>query len=249
MAGIGTGYDVSAMTYSPEGKVFQIEYAHKAVDNSGTAIGLRCKDGIVLAVEKIVPSKMLESTSNKRIGTIDEHVGCAIAGLLADGRQLMGRARQEAESYHHNFNSVIPLRVLNDRIAGYVQMFTLYASVRPFGCSLIFGGKDVHGPQLFMVEPSGISYGYYGCAIGKAKASAKTEIEKLKLSEMTCREAIKHAARIIYSVHDELKDRDWELELSWVSDESKNKHVRVPQDLKDEAETLAKQALEDAMDR
>jgi 20S proteasome subunit alpha 7 len=66
---------------------------------------------------------------------------------------------------------------------------------------------------------------------------------------MTCREAIKHAARIIYSVHDELKDRDWELELSWVSDESKNKHVRVPQDLKDEAETLAKQALEDAMDR
>eukprot|EP00029_Vermamoeba_vermiformis_P014130 TRINITY_DN9259_c0_g1_i1.p1 TRINITY_DN9259_c0_g1~~TRINITY_DN9259_c0_g1_i1.p1 ORF type:complete len:250 (+),score=64.16 TRINITY_DN9259_c0_g1_i1:54-803(+) len=249
MAGIGTGYDVSAMTYSPEGKVFQIEYAHKAVDNSGTAIGLRCKDGIVLAVEKIVPSKMLESTSNKRIGTIDEHVGCAIAGLLADGRQLMNRARQEAESYHHNFNSAIPLRVLNDRIAMYVQMFTLYASVRPFGCSLIFGGKDMHGPQLFMVEPSGISYGYYGCAIGKAKASAKTEVEKLKLTDMTCREAVKHAARIIYSVHDELKDRDWELELSWVCDESKNKHVRVPQDVKDEAEAQAKQALEDAMDR
>lgn len=58
----------------------------------------------------------------------------------------------------HNYNSIIPLRVLNDRIAMYVQMFTLYASVRPFGCSLIFGGKDVHGPQLFMVEPSGISY-------------------------------------------------------------------------------------------
>jgi len=180
MAGIGTGYDVSAMTYSPDGKVFQVEYAMKAVENSGTAIGLKVKDGIVFAVEKIIPSKMLEQWSNKRINTIDQHVGFSFAGLLADGRQLLNRAVSEAESYKQFYNSPIPIKVLADRLSLFVQMYTLYGSVRPFGCSVMLGGKDLHGPQLFMIEPSGVSYGYYGCAIGKAKASAKTEIEKLK---------------------------------------------------------------------
>ncbi|RWS21113.1 proteasome subunit alpha type-3-like protein, partial [Leptotrombidium deliense] len=84
MSAIGTGYDLSASQFSPDGRVFQVEYAQKAVENSGTAVALRGKDGVVFAVEKLVASKLHESGSNKRIATIDRHVGCAVAGLLAD---------------------------------------------------------------------------------------------------------------------------------------------------------------------
>jgi len=245
MSSIGTGYDLSATTYSPEGRVFQVEYAQKAVENSGTAIGLRVKDGVVFAVEKIVVSKMLVPGTNKRIYTADRHVGMAVSGLVADARQLVTRARAEALNYRQFYGDSIQGRVLCDRLSSFVQMYTLYGSVRPFGCSVLLGCVDKQGPQLFMIEPSGISWGYFGCAIGKGSRTAKTELEKLKLSEMTAREAVKEAARIIYLVHDDVKDKPFELELSWVCEETKNLHKFVPQDLQEEAERLAKAALEE----
>ncbi|KAJ3092450.1 hypothetical protein HK102_007074 [Quaeritorhiza haematococci] len=248
MSSIGTGYDLSASTYSPDGRVFQVEYALKAVDNSGTCIGIRAKDGIVLAVEKLVQSKLLVPGSNKRIATADTHVGIASAGLLADGRHIVNRARDEAQSYRDIYRSPIPGKIISERVAQYVQAYTLYSSVRPFGISAIIGTVDLNGPSLYMIEPSGVYYGYYGCAIGKGKQVAKTEIEKLKLTQLTCREAVKEAARIIYTVHDDVKDKEFELELSWVCDESKGRHEFVPKDLAEEAERLAKASLQEEMD-
>jgi len=245
MASIGTGYDLSASTYSPVGRIFQVEYAYKAVENAGTAIALRCKDGIVFAVEKIIISKMLEPASNRRLHSIDRHIGMAIAGLLPDGRQLVNRARKEAHSYRDNYDDSIPVRVLNDRLAGFVQAYTLYASMRPFGVCALVGGVDRTGPRLFMVEPSGISWGYLGCAAGKAAAAAKTEIEKLDLKNMTCRQALEHAALIIYTVHDPLKDRLFQLEMSWICSEFKNEHQMVPEALVAAAEEKAKKAQEE----
>jgi len=100
-----------------------------------------------------------------------------------------------------------------------------------------------------MIDPSGASYGYYGCSIGKGARAAKTELEKLDLANMTAREAINEAARIIYSVHDDVKDKAFELELTWISPETNNEHQFVPADLKAKAEQLAKAALEaDEMD-
>jgi len=246
MTSIGTGYDLSATTYSPDGRVFQVEYAGKAVDNSGTAIGLRCKDGVVLGVEKLVISKMLVEGSNRRVNALDKHAGVAVAGLMADSRQLVSRGRYEARSYRQLYEGDIPGKVLCDRLSGFVQMYTLYASVRPFGCSVLLGVYDKKGPQLFMIEPSGVSYGYFACAIGKGRQAARTELEKLKLNELTCRQAVNDIARIIYSVHDEVKDKQFELELSWICDESKQVYQLVPKDLRDEAERLAKLALEQA---
>jgi len=242
MSGIGTGYDLSCTTYSPEGKVFQIEYAGKAVDNSGTAIGLRCKDGIVLGVEKLILSKMLESSGNKRIYSIDRHVGATFAGLTADARQLVNRIRQEAKQYKNFYGGPIPAQVLCDRVSNYVQAHTLYASVRPFGVSLILGTWDEDGPRLHMIEPSGISYGFYAVAVGKAKQAAKAELEKLKFSEMTIKEAVNAVAKIIYLVHDEVKDKDFELELSWICKESNFQHQVVPKEVLAEAEKIAQES-------
>ncbi|KAK9711637.1 putative proteasome subunit alpha type-7 [Basidiobolus ranarum] len=248
MTSIGTGYDLSVSTYSPDGRVFQVEYAGKAVDNSGTVIGLRVKDGVVFAVEKIIQSKLLVPGSNKRIQTVDKHIGVATAGLIADARHIVNRAREEAQSYRDNYRVPISGKMIADRVGSYIQAYTLYSSVRPFGCSTILGLIDENGPQLYMIEPSGVYWGYHGCAVGKGRQVAKTEIEKLKLEEMTVREAIKEAARIIYTAHDEAKDRDFELELSWVSEETQGKHQFVPQDLVVEAERFAKESLNEEME-
>jgi len=247
MSGIGTGYDLSCTTYSPNGQIFQVEYAAKAVENSGTAVGIRVKDGVVLGCEKLVISKMLEPGSSRRIYSVDRHIGLTFAGLTADARQLVNRARIEAKNYMAFYQEPMPARLLCERVSGFMQVYTLYSHVRPFGVSVILGSYDQHtGPQLFMLEPSGVSYGYYGTAVGKARQAAKGEIEKLKLSELTCRQAINEVAKIIYTIHDEVKDKEFELELSWVCEESKFQHERVPRELQQEAEKLAKAALEES---
>uniref|UniRef100_A0A0D9WI04 Proteasome subunit alpha type n=1 Tax=Leersia perrieri TaxID=77586 RepID=A0A0D9WI04_9ORYZ len=245
MSSIGTGYDLSVTTFSPDGRVFQVEYAGKAVDNSGTVVGIKCKDGIVLGVEKLVTSKMILKGSNRRLHSVHRHSGLAVAGLAADGRQIVSRAKSEAANYEKVYGEPMPVKELADRVASYVHLCTLYWWLRPFGCGVILGGYDRDGPQLYMIEPSGLSYKYFGAALGKGRQAAKTEIEKLKLSELTCREGIVEVAKIIYGVHDEAKDKDFELELSWVCDESNRQHEKVPDDLVEQAKAAAQAALEE----
>ncbi|OSX80404.1 hypothetical protein BU14_0052s0020 [Porphyra umbilicalis] len=221
MTSIGTGYDLSTTTYSPDGRVFQIEYAQKAIENSGTAIGVSCKDGVVMAVEKVVVSKMLLAT----------------------------RARDECSSYKSVYDSPIPGHVLAERLANFAHVYTLYAYVRPFGCAALLGAHDdINGYQLYLVEPSGVSYRYFGAAVGKGKQAAKTALEKLDFKTLTCREAVKELAKIIVDVHDETKDKLYELEMCWVCEESKNKSQLVPQDLVDEARKAAEAAQDDDSD-
>jgi 20S proteasome subunit alpha 7 len=203
-------------------------------------VGVRCKDGVVLGFEKLIVSKMLVEGSSRRIMTVDEHVGIAISGLLADGRQLVNRARDEAAAYKEFYGEPIPGKVLAERLAGFVHAYTCYWSVRPFGVSVLIGAVDKDGPSLWMIEPSGLTYNYYGCAIGKGKQPAKVELEKLKLSELTCREVLKDLARTIHSVHDDVKDKEFELELSWICEESGWKHKMVPRELSSKAEEEAK---------
>jgi len=246
MSSLGTGYDLSASQFSPDGRVFQVEYAQKAVENSGTAVGIRGKDGVVFGVEKLVMSKLYESGANKRIFHIDEHIGMAIAGLLADARQIADIARQEAANYKSQYGGKVPCKVLADRVSMYMHAYTLYSFVRPFGCSVMLSSYDpTDGPQMFMIEPSGVCHGYFGCTVGKAKQAAKTEIEKIKMKEMPMQELVKEVAKIIYTVHDEVKDKAFELELSWVGSMTEGRHEIVPKDVQVEAEKYAKAALED----
>lgn len=248
MSSIGTGYDLSASQFSPDGRVFQVEYAQKAVENGGTVIGLRGKTDVVFAVEKLITSKLYEPDANRRIFNIDRHIGMAVSGLISDARQIADTARAEASSYRNIYGTGIPLKYLNERVSMCMHAYTLYSAVRPYGCSVILGAYEAEGPLMYMIDSSGVSYGYYGCAVGKAKQSAKTEIEKLKLSEMSSLELVKEAARIIYLVHDELKDKQFELEMSWVGAHTGGKHERVPADIKADAEAKAKQAMAEDSD-
>ncbi|XP_065661843.1 proteasome subunit alpha type-3-like [Hydra vulgaris] len=249
MSSIGTGYDLSAHQFSPDGRVFQVEYANKAVQNSSTAVALRCKDGVVFGVEKLITSKLYEPGTGRRIFSIDRHIGMAVSGLMSDARQIVGIARNEAAYYRSIYGSPIPLKTLSDKVAGYIHVYTLYSAYRPFGCSVFLSSYDkVDGPELYMIEPSGTSYGYSGCSVGKAKQNAKTEIEKLKLENLTMKEGIKEVAKIIHIVHDEVKDKHFELELSWVGEGTNGIHQMVPKELANDAEEHAKKAIEEDSD-
>lgn len=156
-----------------------------------TIVGVRVKDGVVFGVEKQVISPMIVEGSSSRIFTVGRNAGMAVAGVMADARQLVNRARKEANEWKSLYLDTIPPKILNERVSAYVQFYTLFSHLRPFGCSALLAGYDEReGPKLYMVDPSGISYGYFGVSIGKNKSAAKTEIEKLKLNELTCRQAV-----------------------------------------------------------
>ena len=241
MTSIGTGYDLSNSTFSPDGRIFQVEYASKAVENAGTIIGLRCKDGVILAQEKLVTSKLLVKNSNRRLAQVQKHVGVATTGMIPDGRHFVNRCRDEASDWKDKFKAPIPCHALTDRMSGYVQAHTLYSSVRPFGITAIIAGMDARGPQLFMVEPSGQSWGYKAAAAGKGKQTAVSELEKLALDEMVLEDALREAVRIIYLAHEDSKDKDFELEIGWVKD---GQWSLIPEELKKEAEAFAKKSVE-----
>lgn len=244
MSAIGTGYDLSASQYSPDGRVFQVEYAKKAVDSSGNIIAIRGKDGVVIASEKYLLSKLYEPVSNPRLFAIGEHISCGVAGFYPDAKAMVEQGRSYAEEFDADHGYPIPMKTLKDRLGAYVGAYTCSSAVRPFGACLLLASYDEE-PQLYMVEPSGSAVGYQYVAAGKGKQAAKAELEKLKSSTMTCRELIKEAARIIYLVHDEVKDKDFRLELSWIGQHTRGEHELVPEDIYREAEQYAKDAIAD----
>mmetsp|Transcript_94 Transcript_94/g.107 ORF Transcript_94/g.107 Transcript_94/m.107 type:complete len:291 (+) Transcript_94:122-994(+) len=258
MSSTGSGYDYSCGTFSPDGRIFQVEYAQKAVENSGTAIGIKCSDGILIAVEKPMVSKMLVAGSNRRVFGVDSHAGVAVTGLSADGRQLVNRAREEAQNYQDTYGHKIVPSILSGRLGMFMHYYTSHGSLRPFGSQALIAAydEDLKSSELYMVEPSGVSFRYFGCAAGKGAQAAKTELEKImsksanassssdSASEgITVREAVDELAKILNLIRDASKDKPFELEMGWLCEETNNKFALVPKALVEEANTKAKNTL------
>lgn len=145
-------------------------------------------------------SKMLVAGSNRRIFGVDSHAGIAITGFTADGRQLVHRAREEAQNYRETYGHRIVPSILANRIALFVHFYTTHGSLRPFGSTGLIAAYDEAEKKasLYMVEPSGVCFKHFGCAAGKGAQAAKTELEKVigRAGEngITCREAVKQLA-------------------------------------------------------
>jgi 20S proteasome subunit alpha 7 len=238
----GSGYDFSTTTFSPDGRVFQVEYAVKAVDNTGTTVGLCCSDGVVIGVEKFKLSKMLVAGTSRRIVRVDKHCGMALAGFVTDARQIAIRAREEAKQHKNVYAVPMSAKMLAERLGLFVHMFTLYGGVRPFGASVLLGVMDEKGPALYGIDAPGTVLKYHGHALGKGARASKGEIEKLDLKTLTCAEAVKQIALIIHKVHDE-KDKAFDLEMSWICPQSNNEFQLVPEAITAEAEAWAKTQL------
>ncbi|MGA2574197.1 MAG: archaeal proteasome endopeptidase complex subunit alpha [Candidatus Methanomethylicaceae archaeon] len=174
----GMGYDRAITVFSPDGRLFQVEYALEAVRRGWTALGIRCMDGVVLAVEKKKISPLIDPSSMEKILKIDDHVGATFAGLSSDARILVDKARQESQINRLLYDEVIDVEVLVKKVSEVKQLYTQHAGVRPFGVALLIAGVDKFGARLFMTEPSGAYAGYFAVAIGAGGQSATEFFEK-----------------------------------------------------------------------
>jgi len=196
----GMGYDRAITIFSPDGRLFQVEYALEAVRRGWTAIGIRCTNGVVLAVEKKRISPLIDPASMEKILKIDEHVGATFAGLSSDARILIERARQEAQINRMLYDETIDVEVLTKKVSEVKQIYTQHAGVRPFGVALLIAGVDRFGPKLFMTEPSGAYAGYYAVAIGAGSQTVTEFFEKNYQQDLKVDDAIMLALKALASV-------------------------------------------------
>lgn len=171
------GYDRAITVFSPDGRIFQVEYALETVRRGTTALGITSLEGIVIAVEEKPSSKLQDPSFIQKLFQIDTHVGAAIAGLSADARILIDQARVYSQSNQLMYDEPIDIEVLAKRVGDIKQLYTQHAGVRPFGVSIIFAGVDKTGSKLFVTDPSGAYWGYKATAIGAGSEAVREVLE------------------------------------------------------------------------
>ena len=222
---MSSGYDTSCTTLSQEGRIYQIEYANKAIENSSTVLGIIFKDGVVLISEKIRQSKAIVSGSNHSVYSVAPHIGMAICGLLPDGRNIVSRAKLEASSYLKNYGIPISGQILAERLSIYVHAHTCHWGARPFGCCVFISSYDTDKKyHLYMLENTGNFFEYYACANGKGRQIVKATVEKdnFEIRENTVKDGIKKALKIIIKSYEGEKETEYDIGV--ISEGSKNSH-------------------------
>lgn len=242
-------YDYSVNVYSPDGRVYQVEYATKSSENSPTCLGIRFPGGIVLATENPIQSKLLKrGNCNRRILNVDEHAGMVCAGQAAnDSALLRSLLLHYVEKFRLNWSCRTPAATIRELLCGQMHLGTLHGNLRPFGITAIIGVVDDNGPTLLMAEPNASTFEYNACAAGKGAKNAKNELEKLSIASLSPEQAVMEAARIIVDANNATQARDFELEISWICEQSGWKHVHIPEPLHSQAVAFAKARLEEKM--
>jgi proteasome alpha subunit len=192
------GYDRAITVFSPDGRLFQVEYAREAVKRGTTSLGVKSEDGIVLVVDKRTKSKLVESKSIEKIFQIDDHIGAATSGLVADARALIERARIESQINKITYNEPIRVESLAKKICDMKQLYTQNGGVRPFGSALLIGGVTNNACKLFETDPSGALIEYKATAIGSGRTAAMEVFEENYNDDLTLNEAIDLALDAVY---------------------------------------------------
>lgn len=183
------GYDRAITVFSPDGRLFQVEYAREAVKRGTPAIGINTAEGVILLVDKRVTTRLLEPASIEKIYQIDEHIGVATSGLVADARMLVDRARLEAMINRVVYGEPIEVETLAKKVCDFKQQFTQYGGVRPFGTSLLIAGVDTRS-RLYETDPSGALLGYKATAIGANRNVVMELLEEKYRDDMNLEEGI-----------------------------------------------------------
>ena len=192
------GYDRAITVFSPDGRLFQVEYAREAVKRGTTSLGLKSKDGVVLIVDKRTVSRLVEAKSIEKIFQIDDHIGVATSGLVADARALVERARIESQINKITYNEPILVGGLAKKICDMKQMYTQNGGVRPFGSALIIGGVNGEEVRLFETDPSGALIEYKATAIGSGVQAANDVFEERYEEDLSLEDAINLGLDALY---------------------------------------------------
>lgn len=229
-------YSFSLTTFSPSGKLVQIEYALNAVAAGATSLGIKATNGVVLATEKKLRSTLIDESTVKRISVVSPNIGLAYSGMGPDSRLLVRRARKQAQAYDRVYKEHIPVAQLCRETAAVMQEFTQSGGVRPFGVSLLMAGYDDNGPQLYQIDPSGSYFAWKASAIGKNMTNAKTFLEKRYSEDMELEDAV-HTALLTLKEGFEGQISGHNIEVAIVGEDQKFR-VLTPAEVSDYLEEV-----------
>ena len=171
-------YDRGITIFSPDGRLYQVEYAREAVKRGTASIGVRTEEGVVLAVDKRIRSPLLEGTSVEKLHKADDHIGIASAGHVADARQLIDFARQNAQTNRLRYGEPVGVETLTKEVTDHIQQYTQVGGARPFGVALIIGGIENGEPRLYETDPSGTPYEWKALAVGADRGDIQEFLEE-----------------------------------------------------------------------
>ena len=224
-------YSFSLTTFSPSGKLVQIEYALKAVASGSTSVGIKAKDGVVIATEKKLPL-LMDPKSISKVAQITDKIGLVYSGMGPDSRVLIKKGRKLAQEYYRKYLDQIPVKEMVKELANIMQEFTQKGGVRPFGVSVLVCGIDERGPQLYQVDPSGSYFGWKASAIGKNGPNARTFLEKRYNKDMELEDAIHMSILTLKEGFDgEINDQN--IEIGIVNNKTNKFQILTPSQIKD----------------
>ncbi|WP_232700741.1 archaeal proteasome endopeptidase complex subunit alpha [Halobacterium wangiae] len=190
-------YDRGITIFSPDGRLYQVEYAREAVKRGTASIGVRTNDGVVLLVDKRTRSPLLEGSSVEKLHKVDDHVGAASAGHVADARQLIDFARQQSQVERVRYDEPIGVRTLTKEVTDHIQQYTQVGGARPFGVALLIAGVSDGEPRLFETDPSGTSNEWKAVAIGSDRSAIQEYLEDEYDADLTVDDGIDLALRAL----------------------------------------------------
>jgi len=193
-------YDSAITVFSPDGRLFQVEYALETVKRGSTVLGIACPDGVVLAAEERTASRLQDSTVTWKIFEVDAHVGAAVSGLSSDARILVDQARMFAQSNRLSYDEPVDVEVLSNWVGDVAQQYTQYGGVRPFGVSIIFGGVDNQGCKVLQVDPSGAVWAYKAVAVGAGSDTVNNILSEKYRGDCTLEHAVLLAVECLAKV-------------------------------------------------
>ncbi len=224
-------YDRAITVFSPDGRLFQVEYAMELVNRGATILGIRCPEGVVLGAEENV-EPLEEAEYSWKIFKVDDHIGAAIVGLSSDARILIDQARVYAQSNKLTYDEPIDVEVVTKRVCDIKQLYTQHAGVRPFGVSIIFGGVDKTGSRLFGTHPSGTVRGFKATAQGAGRETVLSILKEEYKEDMELEETTKLATKCLVKA---LETRQLPLRIKIAVIPSATKKMEILSDDKIEA--------------
>ena len=190
-------YDRAITVFSPDGRLFQVEYALETVNRGATIIGIACSEGIVLGAEEKIETKLQDTNFTWKLYAVDDHLGAAVVGLGSDARILIDQARIYAQSNRLMYDEPIDVEIMTKRVGDIKQLYTQHAGVRPFGVSIIFGGIDKTGSRVFSTDPSGSYRGYKAVAVGIGRETVEGILKEEYREDLTLEDAKKLAVKCL----------------------------------------------------
>jgi len=197
------GYDRAITMFSPDGRLLQVEYAKKTVKQGSTAIGLTCKDGVLLVTDKRLVDPLIVKEAVEKIFKIDDHIAATASGILSDARVLIETAQLKSQQHTVTYDSPVDIFSIVKAVCDLKQICTQSGGLRPFGVSLLICGVDENGASLYQTDPTGIFFQYHAAVIGEGDAEIEEVLKKEYKKDISIEDGLKLSIKALNKVLDD----------------------------------------------